>query len=186
MARYITFSENDDSGVFNSTRVQSWSDDAFESNQISIKDCIFQALPSFSKDVADRIEKIVTDHCTQNFSAIEYIVCHNLSKLEAEAVCWYGFDSSKFFNLQGEPSPLKYFGATLRRGNQKEINCWKDFLYFFINALHKLPREKMKTYRASKYLGDPHPSQIGQVIHFGMNCTRIIVVKNLPFQHLEQ
>jgi hypothetical protein len=109
----------------------------FVSSKHSIRECIAQALPDC--DYLDMIDSWVKQHCNHNVGVEEAMRNYGLSRLEAEAIVWWTAD----VGLIGEPtekSPYYVFNTDLRCRNHERIKLWKDFAWYLIKALEKLPR----------------------------------------------
>ena len=109
-----------------------------------------QALPNFPRDVAEIIEQTVKDHILYDVKAREIIRKYNLSQLEAEAVLWWTADASTLSSLSTEESPYFIFNTALRQRNGPQIKLWRDFSFFFISALNKLPQVATTCFRGEK------------------------------------
>jgi hypothetical protein len=118
--------------------------DDFVSTKRSIKDCILQAIPGFR--FADQIAEWVRNYIRSSVEARETINNYQLNELEAESIVWWSADVQTLGG-DSEMSPFYVYNAALRSRNQDLIKPWSDYSFFFVNALKKLPRVEMTTYR---------------------------------------
>ncbi len=70
----------------------------------------------------------------------------SLTHLEAESIVWWSADVS-VFGESTESSPYSIYNSALRQRDQPSILRWKDFSYFLVNALQKMPPVKATTFR---------------------------------------
>jgi hypothetical protein len=125
-------------------------DDEFVSNKLTIKECILEALPKFPQEIADMIADMAKDHVAQNVLAQDMIRKFNLTQLEAEAVLWWTADVSKLSSMKSEESPCYVGNSHLRSRDAPKIRLWRDYFFFFHNALQKLPPVHTDTFRGEK------------------------------------
>jgi hypothetical protein len=123
---------------------------SFVSSKTTIKECIVQAMPTFPLDVADLIEATVKGHVEYDAEAKDLIRRYNLTQLEAEAVVWWTADVSTLSVLSTEESPYHVYNTNLRARDAQKIQLWRDFSFFFISALKKLPPVETTSFRGEK------------------------------------
>ncbi len=125
-------------------------DKGFVSTKTSIKECILEAMPGFPLDVADLIEQTVKDHVAFDTGAQDMIRRFNLTQLEAEAVSWWTADVGTLSGMNTKESPYHVYNSHLRARDADNIKLWRDFSYFFISALKKLPPVETTSFRGEK------------------------------------
>jgi hypothetical protein len=113
----------------------------------SIKECILHAIPEFPRKIADLIEETVRLHLAADIPAKTCIQRYNLTRLEAEAICWWSADVGTISEMTSDKSPYYVYNTALRQRNASRIKLWKDFSYHFINGLQKLPPTKADSFR---------------------------------------
>ena len=133
--------------VRGSARILFIFDKDFASDKRSIKECILQAMPSFTQKLADDIELMVTDLIAHEVRAKKFILMYGLTSLEASAICWWTADVASISSLSSQESPYFAFNTALRKRDAPAIRLWRDFAYFLINALQKLPPVETTTFR---------------------------------------
>jgi hypothetical protein len=133
--------------VFASGRPVQFFDEGFVPTRTTVKECILHAMPGFPRNIADRIERTVQDHIAHDTNAQSLIRTCNLTQLEAEAIVWWTADVSMMSsNMTTEESPYHVFNSILRaRGNSMIL--WRDFSFYFISALGKLPPVSATSFR---------------------------------------
>ena len=135
--------------VFATGRLLHLFDKGFVSTKASIKECIFEAIPGFPRDIADRIEQSVKDHIRYDTGAQDMIRRYNLTLLEAESITWWTVDGG-MAGMDTEESPYHVLNSHLRARDTPKIKKWRDFSYFFISALEKLPPVETTSFRGEK------------------------------------
>ena len=135
--------------MFASGRLLHLFDKGFVSTKTSIKQGILEAIPGFPLDTADRIEQAVKDHIRYDTAAQDLIRKYNLTQLEAEAVVWWTADGA-MAGMNTEESPYHVYNSDLRARDAPRIKLWRDFSYYFISALEKLPPVETTSFRGEK------------------------------------
>ena len=74
---------------------------------------------------------------------------YNLTVLEAESVVWWTVDGG-MAGMDTEESPYYIYNSHLRARDTPKIKLWRDFSYFFISALEKLPPVETTSFRGEK------------------------------------
>ncbi len=136
--------------IFESERALQLFDEDFKSKKTSIKECILEAMPRFPRDIADLIAQIAKDHVAHDARAQDIIRRFNLTQLEAEAVLWWTADVSSLSSMVSEESPYYVYNSHLRARDSLNIRLWRDYSFYFISALQKLPPVKANTFRGEK------------------------------------
>ena len=144
MKRFGSTVVSGDNEVDSSGRPIQLFENGFTSAKGSIKDCILQAIPGYQ--YADRIDDWVREHMTHQLQVHETMTKYSLTNLEAEAVAWWSADVSAFGEAT-EKSPYYIYNSSLRQRDKPAIERWKDFSFFLVNALKKLPALKVTTFR---------------------------------------
>jgi hypothetical protein len=159
--------------IFASGRPLRLFETGFVSTKISIKDCILEAMQGFPRDIADCIEQTVKDHIKYDAAAQDLISRFKLTQLEAESVVWWTADVSTLSDMKTEESPYYVYNSHLRARDAPNILLWRDYSFFFINALHKLPPIETISFRGEKKRVTELSKQYAkdnQVIHGHANC----------------
>jgi hypothetical protein len=125
-------------------------DKDFKSSKDSIKACIYEGMPEFDRDVADTIEQTVKSHIAYDAETKEFIRRHGLTQIEAESVLWWTADVSTLSSLNTEDSPYAVYNSHLRSRNSVKIRQWRDYSYYLICALQKLPTTTVISFRGEK------------------------------------
>jgi hypothetical protein len=125
-------------------------ENGFVSTKTSIKDCILIAMPDFPIDIADSITESVRDHLEHEVIATDFIRRFNLTQLEAEAIVWWTVDVGPMFGMTTAESPYWVYNTALRARDGPRIMLWRDFSFFFISALQKLPSFEGETFRGER------------------------------------
>ena len=125
-------------------------DKNFVSAFTSIKACIIQAIPDLPADVADIIEATVKGHITHDVNAKECIKKYGLTHLQAEAISWWSADASTLSGLSTEKSPYHIYNTVLRQRDGPKIRLWRDFSFYFIGGLEKLPPVRIESFRGER------------------------------------
>jgi hypothetical protein len=125
-------------------------DKGFLSRKTTIKECVLEAMPEFPRDVADLIEQTVKDHVEYDAGAKDTIRRFNLTQLEAESVLWWTADVSTLSSMNTEESPYYVYNSHLRARDAHSIRLWRDYSFFFVSALHKLPPVETTSFRGEK------------------------------------
>lgn len=117
----------------------------YHSTKISIKDCVSQAWEC-PRDLLDRIEEWIFHHFDSSSRVQDWMARYGLTRLEAEAIAWWSTDAG----VLGHPRDLSLYrvlNSTLRGRNQTAIYEWKDYSWFLMSALAKLPQINCTAFR---------------------------------------
>jgi hypothetical protein len=137
--------------IFASGRPLNLFDEGFVSSKKTIKECIFEAMPGFPPHVADILEQTAKDHIAFDACAKDLIRRHGLTPLEAEAVVWWTSNVNTLSgSVDAKDSPYNVYNAVLRAREANSIRMWRDFSYYFISALQKLPVIQTTSFRGEK------------------------------------
>ncbi len=107
-------------------------------------------MPEFPRDIADLIEQTVKDHVEYDAGAKDTIKRYNLTQLEAESILWWTADVSTLSSMNTEESPYHVYNSHLRARDAHNIKLWRDYSFFFISALQKLPPVETTSFRGEK------------------------------------
>ena len=144
MRRFASSQASGDSEVVASGRPIQLFEAGFTSAKGSIKECILQAIPGYQ--FANLIDDWVREHVTHMVQVREAMTEFSLTKLEAEAVAWWSADVSAF-GESTEKSPYFIYNSLLRQRDMPSVERWKDFSFFLVSALKKLPALNVTTFR---------------------------------------
>ena len=140
-----------ESSAFASGRPLHLFDEGYVSMETSIKECILKAMPNFPREIAELIDQVVKGHIEHDAEAQHTIRRYNLTQLEAEAIVWWTADvSTMSSSMNTEDSPYWVYNSDLRARHAQNIRRWRDYSFFFVRALLKLPPIKSDTFRGEK------------------------------------
>jgi hypothetical protein len=122
----------------------------FRPSFLSIKECILHAMPDFPRQVADVIEATIALHLNTSVRAQAFILAHGLTRLEAEAICWWSADVSLLSEMTTDQSPYYVYNVALRQRDASRIILWKHFSCYFISGLQKIPPTAAECFRGEK------------------------------------
>ena len=144
MRRFASSNPQGDTDVVSSGRPIQLFETGFTSAKGSIKECILQAIPGYQ--FADLIDDWVREHVEHMLPVREAMTEFALTKLEAEAVAWWSADVS-VFGESTDKSPYYIYNHTLRQRDMPLIERWKDFSFFLVSALKKMPALNVTVFR---------------------------------------
>jgi hypothetical protein len=134
--------------IFASGRPLTLFDEGFVSSKKTIKECIFEAIPGFPPHVADILERVAQDHIASDAGAKDLIKRYGLTPSEAEAVVWWTANVNTLSgSVDAKDSPYYVYNSALRARDVSSIRMWRDFSYYFISALKKLPVVETTSFR---------------------------------------